>query len=125
MASKSLVSRLGGPLAVIFLAFAPMFAAVCAAEGPHKVTVVSFGLFGDQDVFRSEATGAAHIVASRFGGDPVIVKFNTKTGGGATIEALAATLQAAAKGMNGESDILFLILTSHGSPDGLAVRRDG
>jgi hypothetical protein len=72
-------------------------------------------------VFRSEATGAAQIVASRFGGSPVVVKFNTKTGGGATVEALAATLQAAAKTMNGESDILFLILTSHGSRDGLAV----
>jgi peptidase C13-like protein len=31
------------------------------------------------------------------------------------------TLSAEAKKMNGESDILFLILTSHGSPDGLAV----
>jgi peptidase C13-like protein len=30
-------------------------------------------------------------------------------------------LQAEAKKMNGESDILFLILTSHGSRDGLAV----
>jgi hypothetical protein len=55
MMSKSLVSRLGAPLAVIFLTFVPMFAAVCAAEDPHQVTVVSFGLFGDQGVFRSEA----------------------------------------------------------------------
>src|SRR5215470_4214952 len=85
------------------------------------MTVVSFGLFGDQGVFRSEATGAARIVANRFGGDPVVVKFNTKTGGSATVGSLAATLQVAAKTMNGESDILFLILTSHGSRDGLAV----
>jgi len=60
-------------------------------------------------------------VASRFGGGPGVVRFNTKTGGTATIETLAATLQAEAKKMNGESDILFVILTSHGSPDGLAV----
>ena len=43
------------------------------------MTVVSFGLFGDEGVFRSEATGAARIVANRFGGDPVVVKYNTKT----------------------------------------------
>src|SRR6266404_8165115 len=85
------------------------------------MTVVSFGLFGDEGVFRREATGAAQIVANRFGGDSVVVKYNTKTGGSATVETLATTLQAEAKKMNGESDILFLILTSHGSPDGLAV----
>jgi hypothetical protein len=121
MRSKSFVSRLGPALVACFLTFAPMFAAVDAAEGLRKVTVVSFGLFGDQGVFRSEATGAAQIVASRFGGGPVVVNFNTKTGGGATVKGLAATLQAAAKTMNGKSDILFLILTSHGSPRGLAV----
>jgi hypothetical protein len=121
MTVKSLVSRLGVPLVAFFLACAPMFSTVAAAEDPHKVTVVSFGLFGGQGVFRSEATGAAQIVASRFGGGPVLVKFNTKTGGGATVEGLATTLQASAKKMNGESDILFLILTSHGSPHGLAV----
>jgi hypothetical protein len=118
MISKSLVRRLAAPLVAFFLAFAPMFGVVCAAEAPHKVTVVSFGLFGDQGVFRSEATGAAQIVASRFGGGPVVVRFNTKTGDGATVESLATTLQASAKKMNGEGDVLFLILTSHGSPQG-------
>ena len=39
----------------------------------HKVSVVSFGLFGDQGVFRSEATGAAEVVAGRFGGGPINV----------------------------------------------------
>jgi hypothetical protein len=121
MTFRSLISRLSVPLIAFFLTFAPMFAAAQAAEDSRKVTVVSFGLFGNQGVFRSEATGAAQIVASRFRGDPVVVRFNSKTGGGATVEALAATLQAEAKKMNGESDILFLILTSHGSRDGLAV----
>src|SRR6266566_689259 len=117
----SLVSRLGVPIIALSLIFAPPFAAAHAAENARKVTVVSFGLYGDQGVFRSEATGAAQVVASRFGGGPVVVRFNTKTGGDATVETLAATLQAEAKKMNGESDILFVILTSHGSPDGLAV----
>ena len=121
MTFGSLVSRFGIPIIALSLTFAQPFAAAHAAENARKVTVVSFGLYGDQGVFRSEATGAAQIVASRFGGGPVVVRFNTKTGGSATIETLAATLQAEAKKMNGENDILFVILTSHGSPDGLAV----
>jgi hypothetical protein len=115
------ICRLSAPLVAFFLAVAPMFAAVHAAEEHRRVTVVSFGLFGGQGVFRREATSAAEIVASRFGADPVVVRFNTKRGGNATVETLAATLQAEAKKMNGDSDILFLILTSHGSRDGLAV----
>jgi hypothetical protein len=121
MTIESLVSRLYVPVIVFFLTLAPMVATVHAAENPRKMTVVSFGLFGDEGVFRREATGAAQIVANRFGGDSVVVKSNTKTGGSATVETLATTLQAEAKKMNGESDILFLILTSHGSRDGLAV----
>jgi hypothetical protein len=50
----------------------------------HKVSVVSFGLFGDQGVFRSEATGAAQVVESRFGPGPINVQYNSKKGGGAT-----------------------------------------
>src|SRR2546421_12560347 len=121
MTRGPVIIRLCAPRAALFLAFAPFFASVHAAEHHRRVTVVSFGLFGPQGVFRREATAAAHIAASRFGADPVVVRFNTKTGGDATVETLAATLQAEAKKMNGKSDILFVILTSHGSPDGLAV----
>jgi Peptidase C13 family len=78
-------------------------------------------LFGDQRVFQSEATGAAQVVAGRFGADPTIVKFNNKKGGDATTTSLAATLRATGKNMDDANDVLFLILTSHGSPDGLAV----
>src|SRR5262249_48735426 len=35
--------------------------------------------------------------------------------------SLAATLQATAKNMDDANDVLFIVLTSHGSPDGLAV----
>jgi glycosylphosphatidylinositol transamidase (GPIT) subunit GPI8 len=71
---------------------------------------------------RSEATGAAQVVASRFGHGPINVEYNSKKGGGATIQALATALQAAANGMDAENDVLFLILTSHGSRAGLAVK---
>lgn len=117
---KSWIRELGALL--VALALIAAASPVHAAEAARKVSVVSFGLFGDQGVFRSEATGAAQIVTSRFGGDPVNVQYNSKIGGGATIEGLAKALRAAADGIEAERDVLFLILTTHGSPDGLAVR---
>jgi len=110
--------RAAGLLA-LFLAFVPAPAA--PAEPAPKVTVVSFGLFGDQSVFESEAKGAARILADRFHPAYVIVRFNTKRGGDATAENLFSTLQSAAKGMDAQNDILLLVLTTHGSPAGLAV----
>jgi hypothetical protein len=109
---ESLVRRLSVPVIVFALTLVSTGGTVHAAENARKITVVSFGLFGDQGVFRREAFAAAQIVANRFGGDPVVVKYNTKTGGSATIKTLSTTLQAEAKKMNGERDILFLILTS-------------
>jgi hypothetical protein len=122
MTSRSWISRLGAPLIALVLTIVPAVSPVHAAEDAPKVSVVSFGLFGDQGVFRSEATGAARIVAGRFGNGPVDVQYNSKKGGRATIQALAASLQAAASRMDAENDVLFVILTSHGSPDGLAVK---
>src|SRR5262245_56307634 len=121
MTLKSWFSGLTTSLVAVVLIVAPPVATV-HAENAGKLSVVSFGLFGDQDVFRSEATGAAQIVSARFGSGAVNVKYNSKKGGGATIEALAASLQAAAKGLDAESDVLFLILTTHGSRDGLVVK---
>ncbi len=118
----SWTSRLGASLLAFVLTVAPSVSPVHAVEGARKVSVVSFGLFGDQGVFRSEATGAAHVVAGRFGSSPINVKYNSKKGGGATIEGLATSLQAVANGMDADNDILFLILTSHGSRAGLAVK---
>jgi hypothetical protein len=122
MTSKSWISRLAAPLIALVLAVAPSGSPLHAVEGVRKVSVVSFGLFGDQGVFRREATGAAQVVASRFGSGPINVQYNSKKGGGATVETLAMSLQAAANEMDAENDILFLILTSHGSSAGLAVK---
>src|SRR5206468_7289800 len=58
----------------------------------------------------------------RFGSASINVQHNSKKGGGATIEALARSLQVAANRMDAENDVLFLILTSHGSRAGLAVK---
>jgi hypothetical protein len=114
-------SKLLAAALFVLLPFAPA-SAVRAAESGPKVAVVAFGLFGDQSVFESEAKGAARIVADRLGGGPVVVRANTKSRSDATIETLGATLDATAKHIDTENDILLLILTSHGSRAGLAVR---
>jgi hypothetical protein len=102
---------------LVFFASAPM----PAAASPN-VTVLAFGLFGAQSVFESEAKGAAGIVARRLGASTVVVHANTKTHGDVTIASIGAALQSVTERMDRESDILFLILTSHGSQAGVAVQ---
>jgi hypothetical protein len=93
-----------------------------AADGGRKVVVAAFGLWADQSVFESEAKGAADIVAKRFGGTDVIVRANNRWETQATNETVASTLDAVAKTMDVENDILLVIFTSHGSRGGLAVK---
>jgi hypothetical protein len=97
-------------------------AASMPAAAEPNVTVVAFGLFGAQSVFESEAKGAANIVAQRLGANPVVVRANTKTRADVTVASIGATLQSAAEHMDRKNDVLFLILTSHGSQDGVAVQ---
>jgi tetratricopeptide (TPR) repeat protein len=108
-------------LAAFFFALAPASISYSAGFAP-KVTVVAFGLYGEQSVFESEAKGAARIIADRFGASPAIVRANTKSREDATRESITATLQLAAKAMDVQNDILFVILTSHGSQAGLEVK---
>jgi hypothetical protein len=122
MTSKSWIDWLGALFIVLVLTVWALVSTVHAVGDAHRVSVVSFGLFGDQGVFRSEATGAAEVVAGRFGGGPINVRYNSKRGGAATIKTLDTSLQAAANGMDAENDVLFLILSSHGSRAGLAVK---
>ena len=89
--------------------------------GVREAYIVSFGLFGGQSVFESEARGAAEILSQRLAEAQAVVRFNTKRGGTATPSALAAALKAAGRAMDPSEDVLVVALTSHGSPDGLAV----
>lgn len=92
------------------------------AAQPLRVDIVSFGLWGQQSVFASEAAGAAKIIAHQFGhGGKVIVRANTKWSGAATEDNLRATLASLGAKMDPERDILFLILTSHGNQEGIGV----
>jgi tetratricopeptide (TPR) repeat protein len=96
--------------------------AALGAESKPKVAVVAFGLDGDQSVFESEATKAAKIAADRFGSSSIAVHANTKSREDANAEKVVAALQAAAEGLDAEKDVLFVILTSHGSQAGLEVK---
>ncbi|MGY8667226.1 C13 family peptidase [Bradyrhizobium sp. UFLA05-109] len=120
--AKFWIRRPGASLVAFALAITLSVSTVHAIEDAHKVGVVSFGLFGDQGVFRSEATGAAQVVADRFETGPIEVQYNSKKGGSATVETLARSLRVVAGRLDTENDVLFLILTSHGSPDGLAIK---
>jgi Peptidase C13 family len=114
--------QLGTLLVALILIIGPSASPACAFDDARKFGVVAFGLFGDQDVFRAEATGAAQVVASRFDTGAIDVQYNSKKGGSATIDGLGRSLQIAANHLNAERDVLFLILTSHGSPNGLAIK---
>jgi hypothetical protein len=91
-------------------------------DGNRELYIVSFGLFGPESVFASEAEKAAQILRERLQPDAqLLVRFNHKRGGIATSATLAKALRSAGQTMDPAKDILVVFLTSHGSPDGLEV----
>jgi hypothetical protein len=118
------MSRFFAAAALAFLLIC-MPAVAPAADGGRKVVVAAFGLWADQSVFESEAKGAADIVAKRFGGTDMVVRVNNRWETQATVETVASTLDAVAKTMDAENDILLIILTSHGSRGGVVVKAAG
>src|SRR5215207_8000624 len=52
--------------------------------GVREAYILSFGLFGGESVFESEARGAAQILSERLPKAQSLVSFNIKTGGRAT-----------------------------------------
>jgi hypothetical protein len=61
-------------------------------------------------------------MAKRLRANDVLARSNTRTRGDVTIAAIDAAVTSAAAKMDREHDLLVLILTSHGSPDGVAVQ---
>ena len=88
-----------------------------------RASIVSFGLWDAQKLFRLEAARGAAVLAKDFGAGPrVTIRANTPRHPDATPAALAEALRLTARGMDKERDVLFVLLTSHGSQDGIAVR---
>ncbi|MBJ6124794.1 C13 family peptidase [Microvirga splendida] len=90
--------------------------------GQTDVYILSFGLWGPQSVFESEARGAARVLEQQFGAKGrSIVRFNTKRRAGATPETLAAAAEAAGRTLDPAEDVVVLVLTSHGAPEGIGL----
>jgi hypothetical protein len=117
--------RLAKFLTAGFLAAVSFAVLPSDAVADSKVAVLAFGLVGSQSVFESEAKGAAAILARRLEASNVIARANTKIRGDVTIEAIRAAIQSAAAKMDRDRDLLVLMLTSHGSPAGVAVQPAG
>jgi hypothetical protein len=111
----------------ILLALAGLPAAGQVKLAPQRPGVVdtyvlSFGLWGDQSVFESEAKGAARILERRLDAKGrSVVLFNGRKRFGAKPEAVFAAAQAAGRVLDPEEDVAVLILTSHGAPEGIGL----
>jgi hypothetical protein len=90
--------------------------------GQADVYVLSFGLWGPQSVFESEAKGAARILETQLGSKGrTIVRSNTKRRFGATPPILLAAAQATGQALDPAEDVVALVLTSHGAPEGVGI----
>ena len=100
-----------------------LFSHAAAAWAAGRSAVVSLALWSDGSVFRSEAKGAAAVIAKRYGnGGPVIVRVNTRKSFAAGPRGMVQALARAERGMNTDRDVLFLILSSHGAAQGIAEK---
>jgi hypothetical protein len=90
--------------------------------GETDAYILSFGLWGPESVFESEAKGAARILEERLGSKGrTIVRFNSKRVSGATPPSLLAAAQAVGQVLDPAEDVVVFVLTSHGDPEGLGV----
>jgi hypothetical protein len=90
--------------------------------GVTELYSITFGGSGSQDVFLNEALGVNEVMADLFDtGDRSVVLANSQKHPGeapfATVTALQRTLATMAERMDDGEDILFLFLSSHGTPN--------
>ncbi len=85
--------------------------------------IVALGLSDELNVFHSEATRAAAILARHYGrGVAPLVFTNTRAARAASVETLRDALRTVASRMDREKDVLFVFLTSHGNQQGVAIK---
>jgi len=90
--------------------------------GRPNLFFVGFAGFGDQRVFAEEIRFAAQSIAQRYGsGTRTLTLVNDRRDQAerplATVVALEQALQGVAQRMDLDQDVLFLVLSSHGSAD--------
>jgi hypothetical protein len=118
------LTALGVPADARTEARVPALAFKIAPQRPGIVDayVLSFGLWGAQSVFESEAKGAARVLEMQLGSEGrSVVRFNTKRTFQATPETLLAAVRTIGRTLDPEEDVLVLVLTSHGGPDGIGM----
>jgi Peptidase C13 family len=89
-----------------------------------KGYIVALGLSDDLNVFHSEATRAAAILAKHYGRGAAapLVFTNSRTSRTATVQNLRGALARTSSRMDRENDVLFVFLTSHGSQQGVQIK---
>ncbi len=84
--------------------------------------ILSFGLWGPQSVFESEAKGAARVLEAALDArGRSIVRFNGKRRFGARPETLFAAAKAVGAVLDAEEDVAVVLITSHGLPEGVGL----
>jgi len=117
----------------IFAAQGPLLDQALAAVAPGvpgrpDLYFVAFGPYGDQDVFLKESLYSTRLFETRFGarGRTLTLVNNPRQLERlplASVTNLGHSLKEIGARMNRDEDILFLFLTSHGSPDAeLSIR---
>lgn len=90
--------------------------------GTVDAYILSFGLWGAQSVFESEAKGASRILETQLGSaGRSVVGFNTKRRFGATPETMLEAVRTVGRTLDPDEDVFVLVLTSHGGPDGIGM----
>ena len=120
IAAARLEARQGALLSAAVDALAP--------RDPTTANVFAIGVagWGDQDVFMRETQQSLDILNARFhlGTRTLSLVNNAATADTrpiASMQNIAAALRAVGARMNADKDVLILTMTSHGSPDGLAL----
>ena len=112
-------------LAVAALLWGAPLAGSPAVASDVRSAVVALALWSDP-VFHSEARGAAAVLSRRYGhGGPVIVRSNTAKALVNGPDGIRRALASARRGTDPSRDVLFLVLTSHGAPQGIGERGGG
>ena len=96
-----------------------------ASAGDTRVGVAAFALWSAQGVFPSEAGRAAAILGRRYSVLTTVVRANTRKHLAGDPAGLRAGIAVAARGLDPARDVEIVVLTSHGSPEGIAEMGGG
>ncbi len=93
-----------------------------AVAADARTAITAFALWSDQGVFLSEARQGTALLARRYGAVATVLRSNSRTRLGAGPPDMIAAIAEAGKGLDPERDVLFVFLSSHGSPEGIAEK---